>query len=44
MPRLKKFPTRMVRVRLDDVEKLKKLAKRAKKSLPDYINSLTRKI
>jgi len=36
----KRPPTRNVRVRLSDAKKLRKMAKRAKKSLPDYISSI----
>lgn len=36
----KRPPTRNVRVRISDANKLKELAKRANKSLPEYINQL----
>ena len=36
----KRPPTRNVRVRVEDAEKLKRMAKKAKKKLPDYISSI----
>ena len=38
MARPKKLPTRVVRIRVSDFQRLKQLAKLKKLSLPDYIN------
>ena len=43
MGRKRKSPTRMVRVRLVDLNKLKELARASKLSLPDYISKLTKR-
>ena len=38
MTRPKKFPTKVVRIRIKDLERLKRLAKLRGISVPDYIN------
>jgi hypothetical protein len=38
MARPKKFPTKVVRIRTNDLDRLRKLAKITKLSIPDYIN------
>jgi len=38
MARPKKFPTKVVRIRIEDLKKIKKLAKLKGISVPDYIN------
>jgi len=38
MARPKKFPTKIVRIRNSDLERLKKLAKIKGLSVPDYLN------
>jgi len=43
MGRKRKQPTRMVRVKLCDIERLKLLARTSKLSLPDYISRLARR-
>jgi len=44
MPRPRKEKTRMARIKLSDISRLKNLARKAKMSLPDYISKITREL
>lgn len=43
MPRPKKYPTKLVRVRIEDAQQLVEQARRAGMSFPDYIAYLRRR-